>query len=274
MTLFSAPENRILDAILSEGLGAGRTIAEEIIRDVKREARKGLAPPELMLRVRRVLLRYEPLLSRTLSDTLLASWLAGATEIPREPVYPVLAYLPPPNVPDAPIAAFGEGESPVSFPILEKAAKDLLERRVLLKSEFSALTQDAKRAAFTVARVGTLDALEKVQAALAEGVGKGGSLRTFANAIGDVVESSSLSPAHVENVFRTNTAAANSAGLLNTLSDPIVQDEFPYLAYYATHDGRTRPEHLALEKLGLSGTNIYRIDDPIWQEFMPPWGYS
>jgi uncharacterized protein with gpF-like domain len=45
------------------------------------------------------------------------------------------------------------------------------------------------------------------------------------------------------------------------------------LAYYATHDARVRDDHLAMETLGLDGTNIYRADDPIWREYLPPWDF-
>jgi uncharacterized protein with gpF-like domain len=49
---------------------------------------------------------------------------------------------------------------------------------------------------------------------------------------------------------------------------------FRIVAYYATTDSRVRKNHLALEKLGLDGTNIYRADDPTWQRFRPPWDFQ
>lgn len=67
---------------------------------------------------------------------------------------------------------------------------------------------------------------------------------------------------------------AYSTGLIEVLNHPLVADEFPYLAYHAVHDSRVRPEHLALERHGLNGTNIYRRDDPIWERFTPPWDYQ
>jgi hypothetical protein len=35
-----------------------------------------------------------------------------------------------------------------------------------------------------------------------------------------------------------------------------------------------RPNHIALEKLGIGGTNVYRADDPVFQLFRPPWDYN
>ena len=31
---------------------------------------------------------------------------------------------------------------------------------------------------------------------------------------------------------------------------------------------------MEMEKLGLDGTNVYRRDDPIWEEFLTPWDYG
>jgi hypothetical protein len=49
-----------------------------------------------------------------------------------------------------------------------------------------------------------------------------------------------------------------------------VRDEFVYLLWSATHDGRVDPDHLAMEKAGLNGTAVYRADDPIFNTHFPP----
>ena len=58
--------------------------------------------------------------------------------------------------------------------------------------------------------------------------------------------------------------------LLKSLESPIVSSGFPYLQFSAIGDDRTPKTHLALERLGLDGTAIYRRDDPFWRMFMPP----
>lgn len=75
-------------------------------------------------------------------------------------------------------------------------------------------------------------------------------------------------------VFRTNVQGAFSDGQMSVLSHPLVRSGFPYSAYDAIHDDRARENHLALEKLGIGGTNIYRNDDPVFQLFRPPWDYN
>ena len=47
-----------------------------------------------------------------------------------------------------------------------------------------------------------------------------------------------------------------------------------YQAYVPIHDARTRETHLALGKLGLDGTGVFRRDDPFWDRFTPPWDYN
>ncbi len=264
-------QNRILDAILSHGTRAGLVVADEFRRRVLALTRKRLPFFEIVQRVRVLLARYEPLFSRALSDSLLASWIAGATEIDREPQG---NFLPPPDVPDAPIAASGEGEPIIRFPVIEKAAKDLLERRVMTANEFANLAQDAKRSAFTVSRIASLDTLDRIRQTLARDVKDGGTLREFREQVEGILDETPLAPHHVENLYRTNTAQAYTAGLMDTLRDPLVQDEYPYLLYSATHDARTRPDHLAMESLGLDGTAVYRADDPIWCTYLPPWDYQ
>jgi hypothetical protein len=74
--------------------------------------------------------------------------------------------------------------------------------------------------------------------------------------------------------FRTNVGQALSNGQERALASPFVEDGFPYRRYVATDDIRVRPNHIALEKLGLSGTNIYWKDDPVWQEFRSPWDFG
>lgn len=188
-----------------------------------------------------------------------------------------LFYFPPEDVPENPIAESGDEYSPeplVRFPAAEAAARSLLERRAMTRAEFDGLTLDARRAAFTVARVSSLDALEKIQRALADDALTGGTLAEFRTAVHEAVQTSALADAHLETVWRTNLAAAETSGLMRVLSDPMVADEFPYLEYHAVHDARVRPEHLAMETLGIQGTNIYRRDDPIWELFLPPWDYN
>lgn len=181
---------------------------------------------------------------------------------------------PPPSPPQRPITEPDEGEPLVRFPQTEEAEQSLLERQVMSRQDFDALDDQAKQTAFTVARVGSLDALERIRGVLAEDVAQGGTLREFETRVEEVLGEGFLAPAHVETVYRTNVAQAYSDGQRQMLEHPLVADEFPYVAYHAVHDQRTRSDHLHLETLGIQGTNIYRADDPVIRRFWPPWDYQ
>jgi len=110
--------------------------------------------------------------------------------------------------------------------------------------------------------------------ALIQDITEGGTLKDFRAAVEDALGASALGEGHIQTVYRNNVSAANTNGLMEILKDDLVRDEFPYLAYYAIHDARARPEHLAMEELGLDKTNVYRANDPIWQEFLTPWDFG
>lgn len=221
-----------------------------------------------------------------MSDALLAAWLRGGVDIAGQlPAIPPSApgaaatNLPPwlpPGTPTAFDLPEPEGDAVISFPQIDIAARDLAARRVLTRGDFDALADEAKFQAFTVAKVQSLDVLEKLRDALSADVAQGGTLAEFEKRVNAILsgEGSALSPAHIENIYRTNIAAAYAEGQRQVLNHPLVADEFPYVEYTAVHDSRTRPEHLQLEKLGIGGGPIYRRDDPVVNLFWPPWDYQ
>lgn len=197
--------------------------------------------------------------------------MSGAGEV--VPAIAVDSSLPP-APPFTPVSSASDGEPVVRFPGVEAGVRDLLERRLLTRPEFDELALEARRAAFTVARAANLDAIERANRLLVQDVARGGTLEEFRQRIDETLGESALNPRHLENVYRTNVAAAYTAGLVEILGHPLVADEFPYLEYHAVHDSRARPEHREMESLGIQGTNVYRRDDPVWQTFLPPWDYQ
>jgi SPP1 gp7 family putative phage head morphogenesis protein len=131
-----------------------------------------------------------------------------------------------------------------------------------------------RRNAFTVANLDTEDAIATVRDVLAESIAEGPSLQSFRKELEERLEGSRLGPAHLENVYRTNIQRAFHDGRDQLATDPTVQEVFPYREYIPIRDSRTRPDHLALETLGLSNTGVYRAEDPFWEIFRPPWDYQ
>lgn len=188
---------------------------------------------------------------------------AAISRIPPAPPWPLRTSVP------------GDPPPIVEFPVIQEAAQSLRDRRVLNAADFEQLAGDARSQAFTVAAVESEATLRKIQELLARNIEAGVSFGEFAERAADELsEGTFLSPAHMETVFRTNVSAAFTDGMNRVLDHPVVQSGFPYAAYEAIDDDRVRHDHLAMMRHGINGTNVYRIDDPVFRLFMPPWDYS
>jgi SPP1 gp7 family putative phage head morphogenesis protein len=115
--------------------------------------------------------------------------------------------------------------------------------------------------------------LDQLRKDLAKNVQFGGTLGEFQKGF-EAIAGRALSPSQVETVYRTQVSQAVSAGTRAMMANPIVSGAFPYLLWTATHDGRVRPEHLAMEKHGQGGSAVYRADDPMFRLLYPPAGYN
>ena len=180
-----------------------------------------------------------------------------------------------PGGPDEPFVHEARPEAPppeVVFPMIEEATNKLLSRRAMTRMEFDLLTDQAKASAFTVAGLMTDQAVGAVQGHLAEMVRTGMDKRAFASRL--LADGIPLEKAHLENVYRTGVMTAYSDGKDALMNRPGLRELFPYVARYATHDRRVRPEHLAMEKLGIDQSNIYRANDPVIRKFRSPWSWS
>lgn len=205
-------------------------------------------------------------------------WVRGALPVQRLVPSPPAASLVPPIVPPgvspgAP-AAGGEELPVIHFPTIEEAIVSLQTKNVMDRSAFDALDAASRAKAFTVAGIDAETTLRRVVDSLAANVREGADYDTWrVDMAGKVDAGEFLGDGHMENVFRTNVQAAFSDGQAKVLSHPFVRRGFPYAVYDAIHDDRVRENHLALETLGIQGTNVYRIDDPVFLLFRPPWDF-
>lgn len=231
--------------------------------------------------------KYRLQLARLLTTTQMAALLEGAVEVASK--VPPLGTVPIDGLSvveqdrilsdptPSPFALSPPTDSleEIHFPTIDNAVKSLTERNVLTRPQYDALDTAARAKAFTVAGVDAEATLTKIRDVLAANVEKGTDYETFKQEILDAVDSGTfLSDAHSETVFRTNVQSAFSDGQMEVLNHPLVRSGFPYSTYDAIHDDRVRENHLALETLGINGTNVYRTDDPVFQMFRPPWDYN
>lgn len=162
----------------------------------------------------------------------------------------------------------------VNLPVLNEVVQRVSKLPVTAGINYKDTAAKVHAGAFAVTGELTDHAVTQVKDLLVEALEKGTNKNEFIDNVVEKLGSDKLSEPHIENIFRTNTAAALSAGQQQAVNSPMVVDAFPYAAYHATLDSRVREEHLALEKAGLNGTNIYRADDPTFLKFRPPWSYQ
>jgi SPP1 gp7 family putative phage head morphogenesis protein len=168
----------------------------------------------------------------------------------------------------------GDGDNELNFPLLVEAAKRLAERAVLTRSQWDSMDKIARDKAFFVTAPITSDVINTIRDCLVNDIDEGTSYQSFRDRIEERLDDSPIGYSQLETIYRTNVQAAFRDGRETLLRNPIVSTVFPYQAYVAIHDARARHDHLKLENMGLSGTNVFRRDDPVWDYFTPPWDYN
>lgn len=140
--------------------------------------------------------------------------------------------------------------------------------------------------AFTVAKATSLDVLRAIRSEVSRAIGEGQTFDEFKRRLrpklqdlgwwgrqevldGDTGELSTAqlgSVRRLRTIYQTNVQTANMAGRFKRYLDNVA--DRPYWQYVAVMDGRTRPEHAALNG------KVYRWDDPIWTVIWPPNGWG
>ncbi len=272
-------------SLISAPLLAARSrirTAAEAIRALKKNA---LTIEEVYSLVTREIDLLQPLIGADLAAAMFGAEITGMAEIaammpgtlvssPRLQV--TLPPIKPPPPPKPSAVLFPEGPPPgVRFPAMADAIEVLTDSPVAAGANYRETAELVKQGAFAVTGDLKESAVADIREILARTIEDGGTVEDFTEEVIARLESGGpLSEARLENIFRTQTATALSNGQDKSLKQPMVVDAFPYRAYFATTDQRVRKNHMALEKLGLNGTNIYRADDPTWLKFRPPWEYA
>jgi len=148
----------------------------------------------------------------------------------------------------------------------EQAIEYWKTKRPLTAKEKLALEKGARSRALRVAGLNKQKQLEAVHKALEEALKDGAALDEFKKTLRPLIEKQGWTNWRLENIFRTNLAAAYSAGAWAEIQ--ATKDAFPYLEYLAVDDDRTRPSHAVL-----SG-KIYPVDHEFWARNYPPNGFG
>lgn len=292
MTRPKQSRNRPLDIIIGKGILATEAILSEVRQRIASKAarlrnlaNRPLAAASLFQEIEQA----EPIIAEALFSTDVAAWVQAIREaVQGLPPWAIKGFLerggasyipgfggqnPPPSVYSAVLADLPR-KPIIRFPLIENAIESLERRNIVTRDVFDQLAAEERARSFTIAREMREDVIDRVRTVLAANLRQGASFQDFKTAISGELESSFIGPWHVETVFRTNAQAAFADGGRTIESDPIVDEVFPYKEWLAIHDARVRNDHLLLESLGLSGTNVYRRDDPFWRVYDVPLDYN
>jgi SPP1 gp7 family putative phage head morphogenesis protein len=289
-----------LSHLITSALKAGHRVARQTRTKlnalISRAAK--LTSSTFIQMAQQIIRHDQPKAARILRDAIFASWLQGAKRLGFEVPHPTSVddipfqvtnefgmtgvlqpsdplFAPPPlKIKDL----VPSDEPPVmQFPFVEAAITDLQKREILHASDFYALADQARTAAFTVSYVDATEAVEKIRDTLTEAVAEGKTLAEVRKEIKESIGTSTLGDAHIETVYRNNLQQAYSAGQERIIQDPSIITAFPYVEYMAIEDTRIRPTHHQMAHSGfmINGqrTGFYRSDDPIWDRWTPPNGH-
>lgn len=159
------------------------------------------------------------------------------------------------------------------FPLLQEVVDRWAKRGALAWKEFYALADELKARAFTAKRLWDQQALEQTLESLRQALAEGKTVREWqATSWRDLAARFGTAGAdtshYVDTVFRTNTQAAYAGGRYAEMFNADWMEAAPYWRYSAIHDGRTRPEHAALDG------RIFLKSDPAARRYLPPISFN
>ncbi len=139
-------------------------------------------------------------------------------------------------------------------------------RKVVLPEDYySKLIGLQRSQSVSIAGLAALEQIRFVVDKLADVLEKGGTFKSFQDAVRAGGLDVNLPTHRLENIFRTNIQAAYSRGRWE--QQMRARGSRPYLMYDAINDSRTRPAHHAMDNI------IRKWDDPFWATNYPTNGY-
>ena len=216
-----------------------------------------------------MLAELEPLIGKTLAETMTGSWVTGAASqavhLPKPPVQS----FPGPQPDDRTFRP-----STIKFPGFDKAYRELTAKEVFAPQDYYSMAAAAREKAFTISGDLTAKTRDKLKLLLDRTAADTADYSQFVREARQTVENLPLSDRHLQQVYRNAANELYSSGKEAALDNPIVGDGFPFAKFHAIHDGRVRADHLALEHEGFDGTNIYLRDSSVWRRIRPPLGWG
>ena len=171
--------------------------------------------------------------------------------------------------PDKKINAADEEIPPVKF---DEAVGFLKSKVPMSKDEWNALEPKLRFRAFTVAKLGSAEVVDKAKQVLINALETGGNYKTTWEDLKNRVDTDSLKikPNYWETVFRTNTQSAYIAGKLQQY------DKMNVAAYQLMVIEDVRTSRICRNLLMSSGYGmILPVDHPFWKKYgFPPYHFN
>lgn len=270
--------NNEADRVARKGTTAGALIADDLATELVSRLKKNDLGPESLtpaaLGLDELVDRATGMLESALFEHIFASNVMGANDV--LDTLPAGTFASGSGEPPVPpivgeLLSDGDDDPEIQLTGLQNAIDRLTEARVVAPEEFYAMARDARQQAFTVSGEINQQTRESLREIVGYALTEGETLDTFVDRVQEALPNLPLSESRLELVFRQNLNESYTQGMNQILDHPVVDDGFPYRAYYPIHDSpRVRQYHLALESTGIDGTNFYHKDDPVWRLIQPP----
>ncbi len=172
------------------------------------------------------------------------------------------ALIDPTSLPTVPHVPFGE------------AVKDVIERHPKLAANADAVADLYREGpAFAMAKSMELNVTESVQNIVGRFLEEGTARKVSLEFI--VKESDDFTHSYAETVLRTNVTTAQTEGMFAQSKDPNIKAAIPGFMLTVTKDRdvrRGRAEDGGENHAAAHGL-IAAVDDPMWMQYSPPFGY-
>ena len=152
----------------------------------------------------------------------------------------------------------------------EKAIEFWATRIGVPVEQFKAMSEAARAYAMTVAGVTEQSVIDAAREGIRRSLVDGATFGDFRKSIGAALDQAGLDPLrpwHLHTVWRQNLLTSYGAGRAAAQRTSGARQFLPYLEYRIA-DSRARATHKALNGV------TRHVDDPIWQQYTPPWEWG
>lgn len=150
--------------------------------------------------------------------------------------------------------------------LFTEALQYALGRVNILPDEYyNVLTDTQRQSSVSIAGLAQLEHVEHIIGLVNKTIENGKTFKDFVDELDNSSIDINLPKHRLDNIFRTNIQNAYNKGRYE--QQFMIRRDRPYLMYSAINDSRTRPTHLAMNKI------LLPFDDKFWETNYPPNGY-